>query len=107
MPAAGQAGRQYPTPSIEERTMLRTGATQGTRQVAVSTPLGEDVLLLNSMHATEHLSGLFEYSLDLLAADHEIKFEDVLGDNFTVRYQLERGGTRYFNGIVSKFSHIG
>jgi len=87
--------------------MLRTGATQDTRIIAVSTPLGEDVLLLRSMQATERLSGLFEYSLDLLAADHDIKFEDVLGDNFTVRYEIPNGETRYFNGFVSDFSHVG
>ena len=86
---------------------LRTGATQGARIIAVGTPLGEDVLLLQRMHATERLSGLFEYTLDLLASDHDIKFEDVLGDNFTVRYELSRGGTRYFNGFVSDFSHVG
>ena len=87
--------------------MLRTGATQDTRTIAVSTPLGEDVLLLKRMHATERLSGLFEYTLDLLASDHDIKFEDVLGDNFTVRYALPDDKTRYFNGFVSRFSHVG
>ena len=87
--------------------MLRTGATQEASAIAVGTPLGDDVLLLSRMHATERLGGLFEYTLDLLASDHDIKFEDVLGDNFTVRYELPRGGTRYFNGFVSNFSHVG
>jgi type VI secretion system secreted protein VgrG len=89
--------------------MLRTGATQDTRIMAVSTPLGDDVLLLDRMHATERLGGLFVYTLDLLASDHDIKFEDVLGDNFTVRYQLpgEENKTRFFNGFVSDFSHVG
>ena len=87
--------------------MLRTGATQGARTIAVGTPLGDDVLLLRRMHAKERLSGLFEYTLDLLASDHDIKFEDVLGDNFTVRYELPQGETRYFNGYVSNFSHVG
>jgi type VI secretion system secreted protein VgrG len=89
--------------------MLRTGATQETRAVAVSTPLGEDVLLLDRMVANERLSGLFEYTLDLLASDNDIKFEDVLGDNFTVRYELPRGEdkTRYFNGFVSHIRYLG
>jgi type VI secretion system secreted protein VgrG len=87
--------------------MLRAGATQETRAVAVSTPLGEDVLLLDRMFASERLSGLFEYTLELLAADHDIKFEDVLGDNFTVRYELPGDDTRYFNGFVSHFRHVG
>jgi len=87
--------------------MLRTGATQKTRAMAVSTPLGEDILLLDRMHASEGLGGLFEYSLDLLSSDRDIKFEDVLGDNFTVRYELPKGDTRYFNGFVSEFSYVG
>lgn len=87
--------------------MQPTGASQDTRDMAVATPLGDNVLLLDRMVASERLSGLFEYTLELLASDRDIKFEDVLGDNFTVRYLLPNGETRYFNGFVSEFSYVG
>lgn len=77
--------------------------------MAVSSPLGEDVLLFQRMSGHEHLGRLFEYRLDLLSTDNDIKLDDVLGFNMTVRLEApdRDGDTRYFNGYVSEFRHAG
>jgi type VI secretion system secreted protein VgrG len=81
--------------------------SQQERSLSVSTPLGPDVLLLRSMTASEQLGGLFDYRLELLSEDVNIKHEDLLGKPVTIKLNLLDGGARYFNGIVSRFSQIG
>ena len=82
-------------------------ATQANRRFAVTTPLGEDVLLFHSMSASEQLGRLFQFDLDLLSEDPEIKLKDILGQSVTVLSQRPDGENRYFNGIVSQFSQAG
>ncbi len=79
--------------------------SQQTRSLAVSTPLGEDILLLRSMRGSERLSTLFAYDLELISKNVNIKHEDLLGQPVTVRLDLPDYRTRYFNGIVNRFSH--
>jgi len=80
--------------------------TQKHRELAVETPLGEDVLLLTGMSGTEQLGRPFEYRLELASEDHQIKAEDIVGQNATVRLDVLAGGTRYFNGYVSRFTQL-
>jgi type VI secretion system secreted protein VgrG len=40
--------------------------TQAKRHIAISTPLGKDVLLLRGFHGSEAISQLFHFNLDLL-----------------------------------------
>ncbi len=80
---------------------------QAKRAVEIFTPLGDDVLLFHRMTATEALGRLFQFELDLLSKDPNIKFEDLLGQNVTVRLELPDDKTRYFNGFVSRFSLTG
>lgn len=77
--------------------------TQANRKAAISTSLGEDVLLLKSLSTTEQLGRLFHFELELLSEDHEINFADIVGQNATVRLSLPGGGERFFNGFVSRF----
>jgi type VI secretion system secreted protein VgrG len=73
--------------------------------LAVSTPLGTDVLLLRHFSGTESLSQLFLFELDMLAdSTTEIAFDQVLGQNVTVAITLPDSSTRFLNGIVSRFS---
>jgi len=81
--------------------------TQSHRPIAVNSPLGEDVLVLQRMTASEELSRLFEFQLDLLSENDNIRPADVLGQPMTVRLELLDGGNRYFNGVVSRFCHLG
>src|SRR5919106_492498 len=80
---------------------------QAKRPIAVTSSLGEDILLFRRMTVTEQLGCLTEFNLDLLSADEQIRFEDVLGQTMTIRLELPEGGKRYFNGHVSRFCQVG
>lgn len=77
------------------------------RGASVSSPLGEDVLLFWRMTAREEVSRLYEFELDLLSENHDLRLEDLLGQNMTVRFVLPEGDTRYFNGLVGRFRYVG
>lgn len=80
---------------------------QSARPFNISTPLGDDVLLFYRMTATEELGRLFRFELDLLSREPDIAFDDILGQNVTVRLALADDQKRYFNGFVSRFSQEG
>lgn len=81
--------------------------TQRNRPISVNTVLGEDVLLLRSMTATERLSMPFEYELTLLSERIDVRADALLGTPATAALQLPEGERRFFNGYVSRFSHVG
>jgi type VI secretion system secreted protein VgrG len=80
--------------------------TQKHRELAVETSLGEDVLLLKSMSGSERLGRPFEYQLELASEDPQVKAEDIVGQNVTIRVELGAGRSRYFNGYVSRFTQV-
>ena len=80
--------------------------TQATRNIALATPLGDDVLLLRSFSGIERLSETFEYDLDLVSQDKAIQFKDVVGQNVTLRLNLPEGDPRCFNGYISRFEQV-
>src|SRR5687768_12883613 len=84
--------------------MTMSSRTQAQRHAVVSSPLGEDVLLLRGMAATEQLGRLFRYELSLYSEkDSAIKADKILGQNVTVRMDVSPSGQRFFNGFVSRF----
>ncbi len=87
--------------------MLNLDATQANQSMAVTSPLGDDVLLFHSMSASEQLGRLFKFDLGLLSSDPAIKLQDIVGQNVTVRYLRPDGENRYFNGFVNQFSQAG
>lgn len=78
-----------------------------TGSLGIKTPLGPETLLLLKMTGTEHLGRMFNYELDLLSKNNEIKFEDIIGQSVTVTLKLPDGSSRYFNGLVNSFSQVG
>ncbi|WP_455203500.1 type VI secretion system Vgr family protein [Kaarinaea lacus] len=78
-----------------------------TGSLGIKTPLGPETLLLLKMTGMEHLGRMFNYELDLLSKNNEIKFEDIIGQSVTVTLKLPDGSSRYFNGLVNSFSQIG
>ena len=50
--------------------------TQQSREAAIGTPLGENVLLLRSMSGSEQLGRPFEYTVNLLSEDELIEMVD-------------------------------
>jgi len=79
--------------------------TQDHRVLALDTPLGKDVLLLQELRGYEGISRLFNYELDLLAYDNNsISFEDIVGQKVSITLHLPDGTPRYISGYVSRFT---
>jgi type VI secretion system secreted protein VgrG len=78
--------------------------TQEHQPIAISTPLGKDVLLLRGFTGTEAISQPFHFDLDLVSENDSIKFQDVVGKNVTLRIYDTDGKERHWNGFVSRFS---
>src|SRR6266851_2892196 len=80
--------------------------TQANRPLAVATPLGPDVMLLERITGGEAISELFHFRLDLLSTKADpLGFGDLLGQKVTVEIRTNDGGNkRYFNGIISRLS---
>src|SRR6201992_2898406 len=81
--------------------------TQASRPMAITTPLGEDVLLLRAFQGDEAISQPFLYRLELLSEDASIDYERIVGQPVTARMTLADGGERYWNGFVSRFVQAG
>ena len=74
--------------------------TQNNRLVQVDSPLGGDVLLLQSMEGNEELGRLFHYELDLTSENRAITFDQLLGKPMGLTLELHDGSKRYFHGVV-------
>jgi type VI secretion system secreted protein VgrG len=77
---------------------------QTNRRIAISTPLGKDVLLLRGFSGTETISQLFTFDLDLLSENNSLKFDDVVGKHISLRIFDANGKERYWDGFLSRFS---
>jgi len=84
--------------------VVKRNYTQKNRRIAISTPLGEDRLLLHSISGTEAVSRLFQYNLELLSEDDAIDFAAIVGKQVNVRILLADATERHFNGILCRFS---
>ncbi len=77
---------------------------QQDRLVSLATPLGKDVLLVESLEGTESVSALFRFQLALVSEKRDIALKDLVGQNVTLVIELVGKKMRYFNGFVSRFS---
>lgn len=91
----------------EESTAMAENFTQDNLSLTISTPLGQNKLLLTGVRGEEHLSGLFHFTLDLFSEDGDLGFESIVGHSATVVFVLPSGATRYFNGIIGRFVQAG
>jgi len=81
------------------------GISHGQSVAAVTTPLGSDLLVLDTFSGREALSELFRFKLDMYADnERSVPFDQLVGQPLTLDLTLPTGGTRSFNGIVSRFS---
>jgi type VI secretion system secreted protein VgrG len=79
--------------------------SQSGRPMSLTTPLGQDALLLEELHGTEAVSELFHFRLELLAsAGTPVPFDKVVGQSVTASLAMSDGSRRYVNGIVSRFT---
>jgi type VI secretion system secreted protein VgrG len=82
-------------------------ATQSTRQMAVTTPFPEDLLLLRRFSGTEELSRLFEYEVEMVSEDDSIDPTKIVGENISWMLNHSGEAVRYWNANVSCFRYVG
>ncbi|MGI8545002.1 MAG: hypothetical protein ACR2MD_16200, partial [Aridibacter sp.] len=76
--------------------------TQENRLLKITTPLGEDFLLLNRLSATEEISSLFSYDVELLHDEGDertfdptfIDVKSILGQSVAIEISQRDGTTR-------------
>lgn len=78
--------------------------TQDTRWASIETPLGKDVLLFRRMAGVEELGRIFQYELELCSEDPNITFDNIIGENVTIRMNYTESDARFVNGVVQRFS---
>jgi type VI secretion system secreted protein VgrG len=88
--------------------------TQKDRFLQITTPLGDDFLLLMDFHGEEGISKLFHFDLNLGHEEPttEVKptllgFDSIVGKNVTVKIALADGGERFINGHIVSFGQGG
>jgi len=79
------------------------------RPLQVTTPIGEETLLVTAFRGTEQLSRLFSFELDLVAANSTvIDFSKLVGNDITLRIATPTKGDaiewRCISGICARFS---
>lgn len=73
---------------------------QENRVGSLSTPLGEDKLVLTAFDAVEGLSELFEFRVDAMSDDANIDFDQLLGRSCSVSVKLFEPQARRFSGLA-------
>jgi type VI secretion system secreted protein VgrG len=81
--------------------------SQTGRLISLTTPLGDDKLLLTGFTGHEAISRLFSYHLTTLSEDSAIDFTRIIGQNVTINVSQSDDSHRHFNGIVSHFACAG
>ncbi len=74
------------------------------RQLAIQTPLGPDMLLLEGMDGSESLSSLFAYSLRVRAFTDSVDPAQLITKPIDWQLRVEHDEWRPFNGRVATFS---
>lgn len=81
---------------------------QNSRLFSIDTPLsGRSQLLVSNLACSEALSELFNIEIGLVSQDATIELKQLIGQQITVEVQCTDGSSRYFNGYVTRFIHLG
>ena len=78
--------------------------TQQSRMAKVSSPLGDNALVMERLAGSESLGRLFHYELSLASENSSLKLNALLGKPMGLAVQLADGSDRYFHGIVARCS---
>ena len=82
--------------------------TQAQRFIAIGTPLKDkEAMLLKSFELTERLGQMYGIDAVMLCESETVDASKIVGQNVTIRLALRNGGTRYLNGMVSRFTQSG
>ena len=74
--------------------------TQTGRVAELTTPLGKDVLVMQSFSGIEGLGELFEFHIDALSEQLDIDFDKALGRSCTIKLKAYGSKVRIFDGIL-------
>ncbi len=100
--AGDGAGALEPETSGPARVLLPA------QRISLSTPLGEDVFLVEGFNGKEGLSQLFSFQLDLLAPnDRDVPFEALIGEAMLITMTSHGAGQRHFSGICKSLTQRG
>jgi len=77
--------------------------TQHGRHLTITSPLGEDVLLMAGFSGREEMSKPFLFQLDLVSENLTIAPPDIVGKPVTWTVFPEADAPRKFNGIVARW----
>ncbi len=72
--------------------------TQENRFAQLTTELGSDVLLLNSVQGSERIGELYVYRVVLQSQNESVAYKDLLGTGCTIQYRDE-----YLHGVITAF----
>ena len=78
----------------DQRRRQPARLTQLNRYVTLDTPLGPDVLLVSAAVVDEHVNRLPEIHLDLLSHRHDLRPEDLIGQQVKIRSTSRRACRR-------------
>ncbi len=81
--------------------------TQANRLIAISTILGDDVMLLKGFELTHELGRPFTCELELRSLEHDPDFDKIIGSPATIRVQQTDGKTRFISGIIARIGQVG
>jgi len=84
-----------------------TDFVQTALPVRITTPLGDNKLLVRSYRGEEGISELFRYDLELYSEDPALDFSSIVGKAATLQIELSSGDFQYVNGIVGRFTQAG
>ena len=78
---------------------------QQQRKLRVTTPLGENELLLKGFKGEEGISRLFSYRLEMIAENKtKVAFDAVLGQKVTIHLQLPDESETHLNGLCVRLA---
>lgn len=80
--------------------------TQQNLYLTVSSPLGDDDLIVQAFHGEDRVSGLFHYQVELISEASDIDFSKLVGASMTLN--ITSGEESYpLNGVVARFVQAG
>lgn len=81
-----------------------SGLTQENRLFSISDfSLGKDTFLLTSFSGSEYISDLFEFQIEVLSENLEVKPDSIVGKTASITFHNEHG--RVFHGFICAFTY--
>jgi type VI secretion system secreted protein VgrG len=74
---------------------------QADRLLRISTPLGQDVFLVDEFRGTEQVNGLFEFTVAVRAKRDDVRADEIVGERVDVSLDVGGGARRRWNGLVT------